>query len=222
MADDLPREGDVLSGPPSLPIEEVAVKSLLEVEAYVSTRAQRLLSKKKTIPAAERDAINMSLNLLGLALGEAVQHIESIDSSYRRARILFSLRTLIAATYRIAERGASNDVLDRVLKEKAERPLAARMKRFATAENRRDLIKSKVLECRAHNPRDKIGSLATRLLDEVNDLLKRSPAPGKPRAAETKMMKPVSWDTLKGDIKEILARGNEAPSKDSEQSAGNK
>ena len=58
MADDVPREGDVLSGPPTLPMEEVAIKSLLKVHAYVSTRAQRLLSKKKTIPAAEREVIN--------------------------------------------------------------------------------------------------------------------------------------------------------------------
>ena len=164
----------------------------------------------------------MSLSLLGLALGEAVQHIESIDFSYRRARILFSLRNVIAATYRIAERGASNDALDRILKENADRPLAARMRRSETVENRRDLIKSKVLERHALNPHDKIGSLATRLLSDVNDLLKRSPAPGKPRAAETTMMKPVSWDTLKDDIEAILARGNEAPSKGSEQSAGNK
>ena len=151
MADDLPREGDVLSGPPSLPIEKVAIESLLKVKAYVSTRAQRLLSKKKTIPAAEREVTNMSLSLLGLALGEAVQHIESIDSSYRRARILFSLRNVIAATYRIAERGASNDALDRILKENADRPLAARMRRSETVENRRDLIKSKVLERHALN-----------------------------------------------------------------------
>jgi hypothetical protein len=221
MINGSPLEGVVLAGH-DLPEEEKALVGAVKVRNYVDTRAQRLLSKKKTIPADDREVIKDSNNIMGYNFGLLVEHILAIDSSYVRSRLLFILRDLIAATVRIAEQGAKNDALDGILKENAARPVVARQARSGTVAHRRGLIRPKVLKLHASRRNTKPASLATLLLDEVNKLLEITPAPRQSSRAKSEMMRAVSWDTLKGDIEAIIAAADQPPIQSPEQSADRK
>ena len=174
----------------ALPFDE---RSRLKAENVRDILVQRALELERAKDASpeKRERLAASRDLVNIRVEELPEHFAGVVPAFQRARLLRCLGDALVGTHRIGTGGATNEAVERALREAQEQTAPGRGARSRKTRARRELLRPHVLKVLADCP--------TCNAAEVIKILTRLPSADRPKELYT-----VGRTQTKVDVQAII------------------